>query len=79
MFLQVYLLATEVFVLLEMAQTLCASLKFCYIAQLVIHDHSQELQDALEYYPTYHNIFKECDICLEGINLPWQHSLLHYH
>ena len=62
-----------------MVQALQAFLKFCYIVQHDILDTNclQELEDALECYHTYHQIFQECGVHPEGFNLPWQHLLLH--
>ena len=79
-FLQVYLPAIEGHVPQEMVQALRAFLKFCYIARRDILDTNslRELEDALERYHTYCQIFQECGVCPEGFNLPRQHSLLHY-
>jgi hypothetical protein len=79
-FLQVYLPAIEGHVPQEMVQALRAFLEFCYIARRDILDTNslRELEDALERYHTYRQIFQECGVRPEGFNLPRQHSLLHY-
>jgi hypothetical protein len=76
----VYLPAIEGHVPQEMVQALRAFLEFCYIARRDILDTNslRELEDALERYHTYRQIFQECGIRPDGFNLPRQHSLLHY-
>ena len=75
-----YLPAIEGHVPQEMVQALRAFLEFCYIARRDIHDTNslRELEDALERYHTYRQIFQECGLRTDGFNLPRQHSLLHY-
>jgi hypothetical protein len=76
----VYLPAIEGHVPQEMVQALRVFLKFCYIALRDILDTNslRELEEALNCYHTYHQIFQECGVRPDGFNLPQQHSLLHY-
>lgn len=75
-----YLPAIEGHVQQDMVRALRAFLDFCYIARRNIHDTNtlQELQDALERFHTYREIFQECGVRPDGFNLPRQHSLIHY-
>jgi hypothetical protein len=72
--------AIEGYVPQDMVRALQAFLEFCYITQRDIHDANslQELEDALEHYHTYHQIFQNCGAWTDSFNLPQQHSRLHY-
>jgi hypothetical protein len=80
-FVKVYLPAIEGHVPAEMVQATCAFLEFCYIARRDILDTKslEELEDALKRYHTHREIFQKCGVHANGFNLPWQHSLVHYH
>jgi hypothetical protein len=72
--------AIEGYVPQDMVRALQAFLEFCYIARRDIHDTNslRELEDALERYHTYRQIFQNCGVRTDGFNLPRQHSRLHY-
>ena len=76
----VYLPAIEGHVPDEMVQAMRAFLEFCYISRHDIHDmHSLvALEDALQRFHHHHEIFQTSGVCVEGFNLPRQHSLIHY-
>jgi hypothetical protein len=63
-----------------MVQAMRAFLEFCYIARRDIHDtHSLvALDDALQRFHHYREIFQTSGVRAEGFNLPRQHSLIHY-
>jgi hypothetical protein len=63
-----------------MVQAIRAFLEFCYIARRDIHDtHSlTALDDALQRFHRYREIFRTSGIRANGFNLPRQHSLIHY-
>lgn len=72
--------AIEGHVPVEMVQTMAAFLDFCYIVRrdVIDTDDLQELQDTLECFHHYREIFEQCGVRPEGFNLPRQHSLNHY-
>ncbi|KIK76790.1 hypothetical protein PAXRUDRAFT_168749, partial [Paxillus rubicundulus Ve08.2h10] len=55
-------------------------LEFCYIVQKdVIPDKTlDELQDALEHFHQYREIFHQTGVCIDSFSLPRQHSFVHY-
>src|ERR1700676_2811617 len=63
-----------------MVRAIRAFLEFCYIAQCDVHDTNslRNLEEALERYDTYRQIFQECGVRPDGFNLPRQHSRFHY-
>ena len=63
-----------------MVQAICAFLEFCYIAWHDVHDtHSlAALDDALQRFHHYREIFRTSGVRANGFNLPRQHSLTHY-
>jgi hypothetical protein len=77
---QVYLSAIDGHVPDEMVQTMRAFLDFCYIARREIQDtHSlTALDDALQRFHHYREIFRTTGVRPNGFNLPRQHSLIHY-
>jgi hypothetical protein len=81
MYMQVYLPAIEGHVPSEMIQALRALIDFIYIARRDIIDSNDLilLDDALERFHKYRQIFQECGVRPTGFNLPRQHSLIHYH
>jgi len=76
----VYLPAIEGHVPQEMVRVIRAFLEFCYIARRDVHDTNslRNLEEALERYDTYRQIFQECGVHPDSFNLPWQHSRFHY-
>ena len=78
---QVYLPAIEGHVPSEMIQALRALIDFVYIAQrdIIDSDDLDALDDPLEQFHKYREIFRECGVRPTGFNLPRQHSLIHYH
>jgi hypothetical protein len=78
--LQVYLPAIEGYVPEEMVQAIHAFLDFCYIARRDMHDTRSlaALDDALRRFHQHREIFRTSGICVNGFNLPRQHSLTHY-
>src|SRR6202046_1207172 len=63
-----------------MVQTIRAFLEFCYIARRDILDtHSlSALDNALQRFHQYREIFRTTGVHSDGFNLPRQHSLTHY-
>ena len=59
---------------------MCAFLEFCYIAQHEVYntDSLTVLDDALQQFHHYCEIFKTTSVCMEGFNLLKQHALTHY-
>jgi hypothetical protein len=54
---------------------------FIYIARRDIIDSNslKAMDDALERFHKYREIFKECGVRPTGFDLPRQHALIHYH
>jgi len=79
--MQVYLPAIEGHVPSEMVRALRALIDFIYIAWRDIIDSNslKAMDDALERFHKYRQIFVECGVRPTGFNLPRQHSLIHYH
>ena len=75
-----YLPAIEGHVPQEMVRAIRAFLEFCYIARRDVHDTNSlcNLEEALERYDTYRQIFQECGVRPDSFNLPRQHSRFHY-
>ena len=61
-------------------KTMCTFLEFCYIARRDVHDtHSlAALDNALQRFHHYCEIFRTTGIRSDGFNLSRQHSLIHY-
>ncbi|KZP30691.1 hypothetical protein FIBSPDRAFT_907902 [Athelia psychrophila] len=78
--MKVYLSAIEGHVPVEMIRAMAAFLDFCYIVRRDVIDTNslKELEDALERFHFYREIFERCGVRPEGFNLPRQHSLNHY-
>jgi hypothetical protein len=76
----VYLPAIEGYVPHEVLRTFRAFLEFCYIARwnVITERTLVELQDALDRFHRYRNIFEVVGIRPEGFALPRQHSMVHY-
>ena len=64
----------------DIVQTLHAFLEFCYIVRrnVITEDTLKELEDALDQFHQYREIFQDTGVRVEGFSLPWQHSLVHY-
>lgn len=79
--LKVYLPALEGHIPSEMVRAIRTFLEFCYIARHDIIDTQglRELQDALDRYHHYREIFQTSGVRPDGFNLPRQHSLIHYY
>jgi hypothetical protein len=62
-------------------RTFRAFLEFCYIVRhdIITEETLLELTDALNRFHQYRAIFVELGIRPDGISLPRQHSLVHYH
>jgi hypothetical protein len=56
-------------------------INFIYIARCDIIDSNslKQLDNALECFHQYRQIFQESGVCPKGFNLPRQHSLVHYY
>ncbi|KAF8321908.1 hypothetical protein F5887DRAFT_904465, partial [Amanita rubescens] len=65
----------------EMVKAIAAFLDFCYIVRKPSLDETdlKALDDALERFCKHRTIFIVEGVCPDGINLPRQHSLQHYH
>ena len=63
-----------------MVQALRALIDFIYLAQRDVLDMNSlnELDDALQRFHKYCQIFQESGVRPKGFNLPRQHSLIHY-
>jgi hypothetical protein len=63
-----------------MVKAICTLLEFGYIARRNIHDtHSlEQMDEALERFHRFREIFRTRGIRPDGFNLPRQHSLTHY-
>lgn len=61
--------------------TFRAFLEFCYIVRrdFINEEALLELTDSLDRFHQYRAIFVELGIRPDGISLPRQHSLIHYH
>ncbi|KAG2110399.1 uncharacterized protein F5147DRAFT_745329 [Suillus discolor] len=79
--MKVYIPAIEGHVPPEMVLTLQALIDFVYIARRNIIDSNSlnVLDDALERFHRYREIFETSGVRPNGFNLPRQHSLIHYH
>ncbi|EMD34081.1 hypothetical protein CERSUDRAFT_56026, partial [Gelatoporia subvermispora B] len=64
----------------DMVRALAAFLDFCYIARRNVHTDKMlaELDDALQCFHKYQNIFQTSSVRPDGFALPRQHSLVHY-
>jgi hypothetical protein len=65
-----------------MVRTFAAYLDFCYIVRRSIlnEDSLNELDDALERFHRYRTVFQETGVRgPEGLSLPRQHAMKHYH
>ncbi|KAF8338581.1 hypothetical protein F5887DRAFT_1077678 [Amanita rubescens] len=65
----------------EMVKAISAFLDFCYIVRQPSLNEAdlRALDDALERFCRHRDIFVTTGICPDGISLPRQHSLQHYH
>ncbi|KAG2060462.1 hypothetical protein BDR06DRAFT_979331 [Suillus hirtellus] len=79
--MKVYIPAIEGHIPPEMVLTLQALIDFVYIARCNIIDSNSlnALDDALEHFHRYREIFETSGVRPNGFNLPRQHLLIHYH
>jgi hypothetical protein len=79
--IQVYLPALEGHVPEDIIRTFRAFLDFCYIVRRssLTESDLDQLEDALACFHKYRTIFETVGIRPDGISLPRQHSLVHYH
>jgi len=77
--IQVYLPAIKGHVPEDVVRTFSAFLDFCYIVRrdALVEDDLIQLQDALDRFHRYREIFKTTGVAL-SFSLPRQHSLCHY-
>lgn len=78
--IKVYLPAIEGYVPQDMVRTVCAFLKFVYLAQRNVLDtwNLEAMAEALERFQHYQEVFVETGIRKEKSTPPRQHSLVHY-
>ncbi|KIM51404.1 hypothetical protein SCLCIDRAFT_33472 [Scleroderma citrinum Foug A] len=78
--MKVYLPAIKGHIPGDIVQTLRAFLEFFYIVchNVIIEDTLEELEDTLDQFHQYREIFQDTGVCVEGFSLPQQHSLVHY-
>ncbi|KIM58835.1 hypothetical protein SCLCIDRAFT_27705 [Scleroderma citrinum Foug A] len=78
--MKVYLPAIEGHIPGDIVQTLHAFLEFCYIVHrnVITEDTLEELEDTLDQFHQYREIFQDTGVHVEGFSLPQQHSLVHY-
>ena len=64
----------------EMVSAIAAFLDFCYMVRQPSFNEAdlRALDDALEKFCKFREIFVTAGVCPEGISLPHQHSLQHY-
>jgi hypothetical protein len=64
-----------------MVRTIRAFLEFCYIARrdVVTVKDLRDLQDALDRFHKYREIFRTTGVRPTGFNVPRQHSMTHYY
>ena len=79
--LQVYVVALEGYVSVNVTKTFNTFLDFCYIAQksILTEDDLDTLSTALQRFHHYRTVFKDTGVRPEGFSLPRQHALVHYH
>ena len=75
-----YLPAIEGHVPVDMVRTFRAFLEFCYLVRRDIIDEAtlDQMENALERFHRYREIFRTEGVRLDGFNLPRQHSMVHY-
>ncbi|OCH89266.1 hypothetical protein OBBRIDRAFT_813252 [Obba rivulosa] len=64
----------------DMVQCIHAFLDFCYIARRNIHtkESLEDLEEALDHFHCYHEVFRMTGVHPTGFSLSRQHSLKHY-
>lgn len=80
-FTKVFTSALEGYVPPDITKTLNAFLDFCYLARLnsLTEDSLDALDNALERFHHYREIFRKSGVRPDGFSLPRQHALKHYH
>jgi len=79
--MKVYLPAVDGLVPSEIVRTMRAFLEFCYIARRDVHtpESLDQLEEAVERFHDYREVFQEEGVRVEGFSLPRQHSIKHYY
>ncbi|RXW11889.1 hypothetical protein EST38_g13964 [Candolleomyces aberdarensis] len=78
--MKVYLPAIQGHIPDEMVQTISSFLDFCYLAQRadITEDTLKSLDNALQRFYLYREVFRESGVRPNGFSLPRQHALSHY-
>ncbi|TCD60181.1 hypothetical protein EIP91_010605 [Steccherinum ochraceum] len=78
--MKVYLPAILGYVPDDMVQALRAFLEFCYLVRRNVFtaETFSQMEETLEHYYKYREIFQKSGACPKGYELPRQHSLKHY-
>ena len=77
---QVYIVALEGYVPVDVTKTFNAFLDFCYVARksVLTEGNLDTLSTALQRFHHYREVFRDADVRPEGFSLPRQHALVHY-
>jgi len=77
---QVYIVALEGYVPVDVTKTFNAFLDFCYIARksVLTEGDLDTLSIALQRFHHYREVFRDTGVRPEGFSLPRQHALVHY-
>ena len=75
-----YITALEGLVPVDITKTFNAFLDFCYIARksLLTQDDLDALDNALQRFHHYRDIFRDAGVRPDGFSLPRQHAIVHY-
>ncbi|EMD32329.1 hypothetical protein CERSUDRAFT_161695 [Gelatoporia subvermispora B] len=78
--MKVYLPAIAGLVPDDMVRTIAAFLEFCYLVRRSTHTEKtlQQLEDTLQQFHEYREVFRETGVRPAGFSLPRQHSMQHY-
>ncbi|KAF8258727.1 hypothetical protein EI94DRAFT_1774111 [Lactarius quietus] len=78
--MKVYLPSLEGHIPPDMIHVFCVFLDFCYLVRQDMFDEDTLvlIQDALDNFNHYWDIFQDIGVCPHRFSLPWQHSLCHY-
>lgn len=77
---QVYVVALEGYLPVDITKTFNAFLDFCYTARksILTEDDLNALSTALQRFHHYRVVFRDAGVRPEGFSLPRQHALVHY-
>ena len=77
---QVYVVALEGYVPVDVTKTFNAFLDFCYTARksVLTEDDLDTLDTALQRFHHYRLVFRDAGVRPDGFSLPRQHALVHY-